>query len=311
MYLTFRQLKYFVEVVEAGSITRAAEKLHVTSTALSLQVKEVEDQFNVNLLRRHSRGIEMTPQGADLYERALKILTLVDEASQALSGDPQIANMRLGAPPSIARLIGVEAMFGAASWLGGVSVDVTEGWTVDLEARLQAGELDAVIGYELSPAESVVVTDIVDDEFVFIASAELAGGTGPITLTEVLDSPLVFYGEQSVSYRGLRSAAAAAGLELTSHRHLYSINVWRSLLLRGLATTVGSVAAVNEEYRRGDVVIRQIVGSPIRSRIGIAVPAGIAQQERVRSFTDFVRSLVIEGLRHDWADMRLAQPHGS
>lgn len=311
MYLTFRQLKYFVEVVEAGSITRAAEKLHVTSTALSLQVKEVEDQFNVNLLRRHSRGIEMTPQGADLYERALKILTLVDEASQALSGDPQIANMRLGAPPSIARLIGVEAMFGAASWLGGVSVDVTEGWTVDLEARLQAGELDAVIGYELSPAESVVVTDIVDDEFVFIASAELAGGTGPITLTEVLDSPLVFYGEQSVSYRGLRSAAAAAGLELTSHRHLYSINVWRSLLLRGLATTVGSVAAVNEEYRRGDVVIRQIVGSPIRSRIGIAVPASIAQQERVRSFTDFVRSLVIEGLRHDWADMRLAQPHGS
>jgi len=311
LYLTFRQLKYFVEVVEAGSITRAAEKLHVTSTALSLQVKEVEDQFNVNLLRRHSRGIEMTPQGADLYERALKILTLVDEASQALSGDPQIANMRLGAPPSIARLIGVEAMFGAASWLGGVSVDVTEGWTVDLEARLQAGELDAVIGYELSPAESVVVTDIVDDEFVFIASAELAGGTGPITLTEVLDSPLVFYGEQSVSYRGLRSAAAAAGLELTSHRHLYSINVWRSLLLRGLATTVGSVAAVNEEYRRGDVVIRQIVGSPIRSRIGIAVPASIAQQERVRSFTDFVRSLVIEGLRHDWADMRLAQPHGS
>jgi LysR family nitrogen assimilation transcriptional regulator len=311
LYLTFRQLKYFVEVVEAGSITRAAEKLHVTSTALSLQVKEVEDQFNVNLLRRHSRGIEMTPQGADLYERALKILTLVDEASQALSGDPQIANMRLGAPPSIARLIGVEAMFGAASWLGGVSVDVTEGWTIDLEARLQAGELDAVIGYELSPAESVVVTDIVDDEFVFIASAELAGGTGPITLTEVLDSPLIFYGEQSVSYRGLRSAAAAAGLELTSHRHLYSINVWRSLLLRGLATTVGSVAAVNEEYRRGDVVIRQIVGSPIRSRIGIAVPAGIAQQERVRSFTDFVRSLVIEGLRHDWADMRLAQPHDS
>lgn len=112
-----QQLKYFVEVVEAGSITRAAERLHVTSNSPHLQVKEVEDQFNVNLLRRHSRGIEMTPQGADLYERALKILSLVDEASQALAGDVPDANLRLGAPPSISRLIGVEAMFGLPAGL--------------------------------------------------------------------------------------------------------------------------------------------------------------------------------------------------
>lgn len=309
LYLTFRQLKYFVEVVEAGSITRAAERLHVTSTALSLQVKEVEDQFNVNLLRRHSRGIEMTPQGADLYERALKILSLVDEASQALAGDVLTANLRLGAPPSIARLIGVEAMFGAPSRLGGVSVDVTEGWTTELEARMNAGELDAVVGYELNASDSSVVTDIVDDTFVFIAAGELAGGMGPIALEEVLASPLVFYGEQSVSYRALRSAAASASLELTSHRHVYSVNVWRSLLTKGLATSIGSVAAVNEEYRRGEVVIREIAGAPMRSRIGIAVPASTAGHERVRTFTEYVRTLVLEGLRHDWADMRVVQPH--
>jgi len=308
LHLTFRQLKYFVEVVEAGSITRAAERLHVTSTALSLQVKEIEDQFSVTLLRRHSRGIEMTPQGADLYERALKILGLVDEASQALSGDTRIANLRLGAPPSIARLIGVEATLGAASWPGGVSVDVTEGWTVDLEARLRSGELDAVVGYELSPSAAVVVTDIVDDVFVFIAERGLAGGTGPIALKDVLDSQLVFYGEQSVSYRGVRSAALAAGLELGSHRHLYSINVWRSVLARGLATTIGSIAAVNDEYRRGEVIIREIEGHPIRSRIGIAIRADIAGQPHVVAFTDFIRRLVVDGLRHDWAGLRDMQP---
>lgn len=304
MYLTFRQLKYFVEVVDAGSITRAAERLHVTSTALSLQVKELEDQFRVNLLRRHSRGIEMTTSGADLYDRALKILELVDDASHALSGDAPIPTLRLGAPPSIARLIGVEAMFGAGSWLGGVSVDVTEGWTIDLESRLRSGELDAVVGYELQASEDVQVTDIAEDIFVFIASPSLAGGEGPISMREVFASELVFYGEQSVSFRGARSAAAAAGLELASQRHVNSINVWRSMLTRGLATTIGSVAAVDDEYRHGEVVVREIEGNPIRSKIGIAVRASLAGQTRVQAFAEFVRRLVVEGLRHDWVDVR-------
>jgi LysR family nitrogen assimilation transcriptional regulator len=304
VYLTFRQLKYFVEVVDAGSITKAAERLHVTSTALSLQVKELEDQFRVSLLRRHSRGIEMTTSGADLYDRALKILELVDDASHALSADAPIPNLRLGAPPSIARMIGVEAMLGAASWLGGVSVDVTEGWTIDLESRLASGDLDAVVGYDLSASDSAQVTDIVEDVFVFIAAPSLAGGEGPIAMRDVLASELVFYGEQSVSYRGARSAAAAAGLELASERHVHSINVWRSMLTRGLATTIGSVAAVDDEYRHGEVVIREIEGNPIRSKVGIAVRTSLAGQARVQAFTDFVRKLVIEGLRHDWTDIR-------
>src|SRR5690606_33717233 len=104
--------------------------------------------------------------------------------------------------------------------------------------RLEAGELDVVIGYELKPSTSSVITDIIDDVFVFIAAPQLAGGSGPIDIADVLRSELVFFGEQNVGYRGARSVAAAAGIELASHRQVNSINVWRALLTRGLGTTI-------------------------------------------------------------------------
>ncbi len=294
MHLTLKQLQYFVATLKAGSIARAAESQHVTATALGLQLKELEDQFGVLLLQRHSRGVEPTPLGVELYGRAVRILDLANDAARLLSERAPVRQVRLGAPPSIARLIGVEAMLAASECLDGGALVVSEGWTIDLEQRLAAGLLDVVVGYELGVSSAVVVTDVLDDVFVFAAAPNLAGGATPITLAEVLKSDLVFYGEQSVSYRGARSAAAAAGLALQSDRHVFSINVWRSLLTRGMATAISSVAAIDEERDRGEIAIREIVGNPIRSRIGIVVRADDADSEWIVAVRELVRTLVVE-----------------
>ena len=296
VHLTLRQLQYLVAVVKAGSIAKAADHLHVTPTALSLQIKEIEDHFAVTLLTRHSRGVAATRLGEELCARATSILELVEEAERALAPSMQTRQLRLGTPPSIARLIGVDAMLGLDDWLGGVSVQVAEGWTIELEERLVRGELDIVVGYELQASEQVVVTDIVDDVFVFAAAPGLAGGEGPVSLAEVLRSDLVFYGEQSVSYRGARSAASAARLPMPAERQVNSINVWRSLLTRGLGTAIASVAAIDEEHRHGDLAIREIAGNPISSRIGVAVRAEMAGSAWATALTGFVSRLVVDGL---------------
>lgn len=296
VHLTLRQLQYLVAVVKAGSIAKAADHLHVTPTALSLQIKEIEDQFGVLLLTRHSRGVAATRLGEDFAGRASRILELVEEAERSLSPAMQLRQVRLGTPPSIARLIGVDAMLGMDNWPSGVSVQVTEGWTIELEERLARGELDIVVGYELQASDLIVVTDIIDDEFVFAAAPGLAGGEGPISLERVLRSDLVFYGEQSVSYRGARSAASAAQLPMPAERQVNSINVWRSLLTRGLGTAIASVAAIDEEHRRGELTIRQIEGAAITSRIGVAVRAEMAGSVWATALTGFVSRLVVDGL---------------
>ena len=77
--MNLRQLKYFVGVVEAGNMTRAAEQLHVAQTALGMQIRQIEEDLGVALLVRHSRGVEPTKAGNLLLSRALEILRLVEE----------------------------------------------------------------------------------------------------------------------------------------------------------------------------------------------------------------------------------------
>jgi LysR family nitrogen assimilation transcriptional regulator len=107
--LTLRQLRYFVAVAQAGNITRAAEAMRVAPTALSLQMKALEDHFRIELIRRHSRGIGLTDRGVELLEQARRILGLVDETEQHLGARTDFPNrpVLMGIAPGLSRLVGV------------------------------------------------------------------------------------------------------------------------------------------------------------------------------------------------------------
>ncbi|MFC5473546.1 LysR family transcriptional regulator [Paraherbaspirillum soli] len=72
--ISLRQLNYFVEIVDAGSYTNAAERLYIAQSALSRQIKELETSMQVSLLQRDSRHIELTQAGQLFYERSKRIL---------------------------------------------------------------------------------------------------------------------------------------------------------------------------------------------------------------------------------------------
>ncbi|AKZ61651.1 LysR family transcriptional regulator [Herbaspirillum hiltneri N3] len=78
--ISIKQLKYFVEIVAAGSYTRASERLYIAQSALSRQIKELENDIDVVLLRRDAKQVELTLAGRDFYDRARKILDDMDQA---------------------------------------------------------------------------------------------------------------------------------------------------------------------------------------------------------------------------------------
>ena len=78
--LTHRQLRYFVEIVDAGSFSQAAERLFIAQSALSRQVREMEQTLQVPLLERDARGLEMTAAGRSLYADAQRILAALTDA---------------------------------------------------------------------------------------------------------------------------------------------------------------------------------------------------------------------------------------
>ena len=80
--ISVKQLRYFVEIVAAGSYTRASERLYIAQSALSRQIKDLEEEMDVQLLRRDAKQIELTLAGQDFYDKARKIL---DDLEQAIS----------------------------------------------------------------------------------------------------------------------------------------------------------------------------------------------------------------------------------
>jgi zinc and cadmium transporter len=72
--ISIRQLRYFVEIVEARGYTRASERLFIAQSALSRQIKELEADLDVVLLKREAKAFELTQAGQDFYERSRRIL---------------------------------------------------------------------------------------------------------------------------------------------------------------------------------------------------------------------------------------------
>ena len=294
MHLSLRQLAYLVAVVDAGSMSRAAERLNLTATSLSLQMKLLEERVGTALLLRHSRGVTATEAGEVFVRHARDILERVTDLERLYAGDrvEAPATLRVGAVPAFTRMLGIELIADAGERLKGTTLLLSEGWSSDLLAKLSGGALDYVIAYDLEPYDDIEVVTFFEDEFVFICRPDLRAATADIDMTDVLATPLVFYGQSSVSWRAVTSTAAARGLRFAAHREVQSIDVWRGLLCRGLNTSVGPFASVREEVLRGELSVVRLAGSPIRRRIAMAARQDMLALGRRIGFVDLVSHLM-------------------
>ncbi|MFT4047164.1 MAG: LysR family transcriptional regulator [Solimonas sp.] len=151
--MDLRQLRVFVTIARLGSITRAAEAVHLTQSALSLQLKSLQDELGLPLFRRTPRGMELLPAGATLLPRARAVLdALGDFEGAAAQLSQQIAGrLRLGTILDsdflrLGALLGLMLERHPA-----LSTDVSHGISGWVLAQVLAGELD--VGFYLGVPE--------------------------------------------------------------------------------------------------------------------------------------------------------------
>lgn len=112
--MEFRQLHYFVAVVEAGSISAASRRVHVAQPALTRQIKLLESALETQLFDRHARGMQLTVAGRALYEDAQELLDRREQVKARLSslGSGLTGKLSLGITvthlwvPHVAKLLG-------------------------------------------------------------------------------------------------------------------------------------------------------------------------------------------------------------
>lgn len=102
--MDIRQMKYFKTIVEEGTISKAAKKLHMAQPPLSMQLKQLEEELSVILLKRGNKQVELTEAGNRFYKRCLQILDLTEITKNELKQSYQDV-LRIGITSSNSGLI--------------------------------------------------------------------------------------------------------------------------------------------------------------------------------------------------------------
>ena len=146
MPVTLRQLRYFQALVEHGSFSRAAESVHVSQPALSLQIRELEAGLGGPLVERESRGIQLTRLGREAHEQTLRILDetlLLETMGKRFEEGPLRFSVGILSTLAPYLLPGLLERLQESS--PRVELNVLEGAGQDLVAHLLASRLDAAI----------------------------------------------------------------------------------------------------------------------------------------------------------------------
>lgn len=107
--MDIRQMKYFKTIVEEGTISKAAKKLHMAQPPLSMQLKQLEEELSVILLKRGNKQVELTEAGNRFYKRCLQILDLTEITKNELKQSYQDV-LRIGITSSNSGLIQQESI---------------------------------------------------------------------------------------------------------------------------------------------------------------------------------------------------------
>src|SRR5580658_6617655 len=140
-------LRSFVAIVDTGSMLSASEQVFVTQSALSLQIKRLEEMVQRPLFSRHSRRLALTPAGESLLEYSRRILKLHDEAVTTVASGQFLGPVRVGMVQDFADtlLAGVLARFSERHPETQIFARVAG--TLELLAMLDRGSLDVAVGF--------------------------------------------------------------------------------------------------------------------------------------------------------------------
>lgn len=146
--LDITTLRSFVAVAEAGGVTRAAGFLNLTQSAVSMQIKRLEEMLGLQLLDRSGRGVTLTPAGAQLLSYAAKMVDLNDEVYTRLTCQSWEGEIVLGVPVDIVYPVIPQVLQRMGRRFPRVKVQLVSSFTRTLKAQFARGEVDVILTTE-------------------------------------------------------------------------------------------------------------------------------------------------------------------
>ena len=283
--MDIRSLRYFVTAATLKSISKAANHLHVAQPALSRQLRKLEKDLGVLLLRRDSRGVQLTEAGAWLLCNGENILRQVEQLTDEVRsrGKDPSGRVSVALIPSVASLFAPLLVKRMRERHPAISLKLSEGLTTFIVGGLLENKFDlGLIPAEQVDAELASVPLLIEPMFLIGPGKkkhDTKNGNPALNMQQLARYPLLLPSRGNTLREQIESAAKRNGVTLDVKEDVDSSLVTKSLVVSGLGYTVQCYSFVHEEVERGQLFVQ-----PLRIR-------GLTRQWSLARLRDHSQSL--------------------
>jgi len=268
-----RQLRYFLHVAELQSLSRASALLRVAQPALTRQIKSLEEELDVLLLRRHGWGVTPTPAGQILMNHARQVLQEVDAARDAVlayQAEPS-GSLSFGVPSSLSRAVLPGLAIRLRQRAPRVKLRLVDGFSGTIHDWLTQGRLDLAVLYDTKLTEGLITTALIQEEMVLIGPAGRFQPGQTLGLAEVAGLELALPARPHRLRLLLDQALAEHGLICQPVVEIDALPALIELARQGVASTLLPRSAVQSQI--DDLSLCPLT-PPIHRRLVLARPQG-------------------------------------
>jgi LysR family nitrogen assimilation transcriptional regulator len=273
--MELRELRNFMQVARAGSVSRAATELRLAQPALSRQIKKLEHELGLPLFTRHGRGVRLSSAGSKLLERAEAISQLVHDTSEEIREDrsPARGRFTLGVPPASGRLLVPPfAERFAHSWPQ-TTLHLREGVASSLLEWLIEKRLDLALMHNPPHLEGLNISAVLTERMLVVGppAQRVRDRKHPATyrIRDFGDLPLILPNMAHTNRRLVEHAALEYGVRLRIKIEADSVAFAKAMVESGLGYTILTYAAVQDEVARGALTAYPIVRPTLSTRVSI------------------------------------------
>ncbi|MFP7571801.1 LysR family transcriptional regulator [Marivita sp. S2033] len=306
--MDIKQLRYFLAIVEHGSITNASKTLRVAQPALSMHVKNMEDALGTRLLDRSRSGVTPTEAGDLLARRAR---TLIDDLARAeddvrtLDTDPS-GVVRIGLTGTISGIVALPLIAAARAKYPRIKLNIAEAMSGFISDWMTEGRVDIAVLYEAARGTNAVSELMLEEELVVLWRGETEC-LAEMSLAGLRGVPMVVPSNAHGLRIQIDAALGAVGIEPTIAVEIDSyINIKR-LVAAGFGASILPYHAVLDESRDGSLAISRIADPGLWRGAHLIYPAGRPVTRAQHAIRDLLRDVIQNLLTNgEWAAARLA-----
>ena len=261
--MEFRQLKYFVRIVELSSFSKAAQDLFIAQPALSNQISNLEKELNTQLLSRSVRGVTPTEAGKTLYRHAQAIIRQIEHLKYEVeneSANPK-GSVSIGIPTSVSNVLASPLIAATQKRYPEIKLQIVESLSGHLEELVSTGriEMSLLFSSPLTDSQksdkatsfSLVKIPILEEE-LFLQTTVALSNKKMITLEAAAKLNFVLPGKSNATRQLIDLAFAKVGITPKVVTELDSLSTIQSVVEDGLGATILSLSAFigNQKDRR-------------------------------------------------------------